>query len=100
MLKADACQMRSNVTEFDDGSFHRLLPDIGVGRYVRCATTERTIAHTSPRSFSILHPQIILLCVDTGLIGVTALVGAFAQTKKLGDGLSSEGAGDDDVGLR
>ena len=29
----------------------------------------------------------------SGLIGVTILAGAFAQTKKLGDGLSSEGAG-------
>ena len=29
----------------------------------------------------------------SGLIGVTMLAGAFAQTKKLGDGLSSEGAG-------
>ena len=29
----------------------------------------------------------------SGLIGVTMLAGAFDQTKKLGDGLSSEGAG-------
>jgi hypothetical protein len=29
----------------------------------------------------------------SGLIGATMLAGAFAQTKKLGDGLSSEGAG-------
>jgi len=29
----------------------------------------------------------------SGLIAVTMLAGAFAQTKKLGDGLSSEGAG-------
>jgi Protein of unknown function (DUF3060) len=29
----------------------------------------------------------------SGLVGVTILAGAFAQTKKLGDGLSSEGIG-------
>jgi hypothetical protein len=35
----------------------------------------------------------LIFAAASGLIGVTMLAGAFAQTKKLGDGLSSEGAG-------
>jgi hypothetical protein len=35
----------------------------------------------------------LIVAASSGLIGVTMLACAFAQTKKLGDGLSSEGAG-------
>jgi hypothetical protein len=35
----------------------------------------------------------LIFAAASGLIGATMLAGAFAQTKKLGDGLSSEGAG-------
>jgi Protein of unknown function (DUF3060) len=35
----------------------------------------------------------LMFAAASGLIGATMLAGAFAQTKKLGDGLSSEGAG-------
>jgi hypothetical protein len=35
----------------------------------------------------------LIFAAASALIGVTMLAGAFAQTRKLGDGLSSEGAG-------
>src|SRR3984957_15783271 len=39
------------------------------------------------------HTERAHLAAASGLTGATMLAGAFAQTKKLGDGLSSEGAG-------
>src|ERR1700676_4931149 len=58
------------------------------------------IKRHKPQSYQLADHMIaavtrkgLIFAATSGLIGVTMLAGAFAQTKKLGDGLSSEGAG-------